>query len=184
MIRGLSSPLKHMPALPFFRFVRSLRSAALSVPRQIETEDGVVLVFQPGSLPPDTEVTIVGVRDADIYCSLDATRFLPFGYKDILFSPPLPGPLDPPARIYWRTATRFVSLEQIKFATTPSKGTNTSDFAALNATFCLIFSPGLIACSALHCLLLNHCSATMTVDLPTSAPVVAARRSQRSVTGN
>ena len=92
--RGLSSRLKHVPALPF-RFVRCLRSAALSVPRQIETEDGVVLVFQAGSLPPATEITIVDVRNEELDCSLDATRFVPFGYKDILFSPPLPAPSTP-----------------------------------------------------------------------------------------
>ena len=114
-----------------------------------------MLVFQPGSLPPDTEVTIVDVRDEELDCSLNTTRFLPFGYKDMMFSPPLPGPLDPPARIYWRTATRFVSLEQIKFATTPSKGTNTSDFATLDTTFCLIFSPGP------HCLL---CAALVVLE--------------------
>ena len=125
-----------------------------------------MLVFQSGSLPPDTEVTIVNVRNAELDCSLNTTRFVPFGYKDILFDPPLPGPIDPPARIYWQIATRFVSLEQIKFATTPSKGTNASDFARFHKTtfecLCSRPDPSFLYVALFECLLLNR-PETMTV---------------------
>lgn len=60
----------------------------------------------------------------DLACPalLTATRFVPFGYKEVTFSQGMNPAVSLPARIMWRIPERFSSLSQIKFATSPSKG--------------------------------------------------------------
>lgn len=88
---------------------------------QIKTADGVEIDFAPLSLPTDMEMTVAALGPGDLACGLEATRFRPFGYKEVFFSPKPTGDLDPPARVKWRIPDRYKSLEQIKFVTTPSK---------------------------------------------------------------
>ena len=90
---------------------------------QVKTIDGVDTVFQPLALPPNTEVSILPVEDADLACSLEnpKTRFRPLGYKEMTSNPPQ-DKLEMPARVYWQIPERFKSLDQLKFLTLPSKG--------------------------------------------------------------
>lgn len=83
--------------------------------------DGVEFTFQPLSLPPDTETTILPISSDMLACGLEYTRFLPFGYKELDLNPPQ-SELDPPARVYWEIPRRFKSREQTKFLTAPSRG--------------------------------------------------------------
>ena len=91
----------------------------------MNSADGMGVVFQPLSLPAGTASTISPIFASDLACSLEYTRFVPFGYKLITFDRPQPT-LDPPARIYWQVADRYRSLEQTKFLTVPSPGIATS----------------------------------------------------------
>ena len=78
------------------------------------------MLFRPLSLPTGTTTTVLPISPDQLACSLDYTRFLPFGYKEITFQPEQ-HIMDPPARIYWQVPARYKSLEQIKFLTTPER---------------------------------------------------------------
>ena len=93
------------------------------------------MVFQPLSLPPGTTSTLSPIFASDLACSLEYTRFVPFGYKLITFDPPQTT-LDPPARIYWEVPDRYKSLDQIKFLTVPSPGASLLCTAPLNQFLC------------------------------------------------
>ena len=94
---------------------------------QVGTAAGVEVQFPPLSVPPATNLTIGHILNTDLGCPLDTTRFDAFGYKDLSVSPALGGPMNPPARVYWRVPSRFKSLEKIKFITAPSKGMQQED---------------------------------------------------------
>ena len=79
------------------------------------------MVLQPLSLPPSTTATILPIDPSALACSLEYTRFLPFGYKEVVFNPEQHN-FDPPARLYWQIPERFKSLNQMKFLTTRSIG--------------------------------------------------------------
>eukprot|EP00951_Prasinocladus_malaysianus_P028382 scaffold258382_cov30-Prasinocladus_malaysianus.AAC.1 len=94
---------------------------APDVPFEVDLTDDFGVVFQPGSLPEGTTVLVDNLHPNNLTCSMELTRFVPFGYQSIEFDPPLPGSvLDPPARIYWRVPFRYRTLHQLKFMTTPS----------------------------------------------------------------
>ena len=62
---------------------------------------------------------------ADLACPLEGTRFVPFGYKDVSVEPAVDS-FSPPATLEWQIPERFISLQQVKFVWTASKGKPTS----------------------------------------------------------
>ena len=94
---------------------------------QVKSVDGVDAVFQPLSLPTNTEVSILPKLDQDLTCSLTSSRFKPFGYKELTVDPPKDS-LDEPVQVSWQIPERFKSLEKIKFLTLSSSGVMLSVF--------------------------------------------------------
>ena len=87
----------------------------------MKSGDGVGLVFQPLSLPLGTEAMVIPILASDLACPLEGTRFVPFGYKGMTIEP-ANGDLSTPALLEWQIPEHFSSLQQIKFAFTPSVG--------------------------------------------------------------
>ena len=89
----------------------------------MKSVDGVDAVFQPLSLPTNTEVSILPQSGQDLTCSLTdpKTRFKPFGYKELTVDPPKDS-LDEPVQVSWQIPERFNSLDKIKFLTLSSQG--------------------------------------------------------------
>ena len=98
----------------------SMTVASVTTPTKIVTTDLMGVTFQPNSLPVGTAATILPVKPDELNCSLTSTRFQPFGYKEVVFDPPLEGDIDPPARLYWQIPERLKDLSQLKFLTAPN----------------------------------------------------------------
>jgi hypothetical protein len=53
----------------------------------INSTDGVEISFPPDSLPLGIEMTVDALDPSELACNLDATRFRPFGYKEVRRQP-------------------------------------------------------------------------------------------------
>ena len=89
---------------------------------QVKSSDGVGLVFKPLSLPLGTQAMVIPILASDLACPLGGrSRFVPFGYKGMTIEPAI-GDLSNPAVLEWQISEHYSSLQQIKFAFTPSVG--------------------------------------------------------------